>query len=86
MTTDPTPPISPDHLSELAAAGGICDRCGGVHVMGMDQAIHMIALQNQRGVELPWCSCSPCAECGAWKEKAAVLIPQIEAEHRGQRR
>jgi hypothetical protein len=82
MTLDPQPPISPEQLRELAAAGGICDRCSGVHVIGMDQVIHMIALQNQRGVKLPWCSCSACPECGPWKEKAALLIEQLASERR----
>ncbi len=82
ITTDPKPPITPEHLSELAAVGGICERCGGVHVMGPDQVVHMLALKNQRGIKLPWCSCPACAECGAWKERAAVLIEQFESERR----
>ena len=74
--------IDPEHLKELAAAGGICDRCGGVHLMGSDQVIHMIALKRERKVALPWCTCSPCPECGPWKDKAAVMIEQLESERR----
>lgn len=46
-------------LRELAAAGGICEVCGGVHVRTIDHAI-LASIAN-----LPFCDCPACPVCEA---------------------
>ena len=64
-----TEPAFPEHeLRELIAAGGVCERCGGLHIPNIEAA-----LLAPKG--LPWCNCE-CSICGPFREAVHELMAQ----------
>lgn len=56
-------PVSPELVEGLAAAGAICERCGGIHGVSIDQLIVALSVQRKTGTALPWCHCPDCSVC-----------------------
>lgn len=88
MATEPTPPqntpeIPEEWIKELADAGALCQVCGGIHLVSMDQLL-LASPQKffgaSSGVEVPWCSCPRCPDCGPWKETAATTAERLQRE------
>lgn len=63
--------MTPEHLRDLAAAGGVCAQCGGVHVTNADTAILTIA------GGLPWCDCD-CPTCRDYQTRLAALVSRLK--------
>lgn len=82
-----TPAIPEEWIQELAAAGALCQVCGGIHLVSMDQLILASPQKffgESSGVEVPWCSCPRCPDCGPWKKTAAATAERLLRESNGE--
>jgi len=80
---DPNAAEIPDEwVKELAASGALCQVCGGVHLVSMDQLILVTQTNRLTGAELPWCTCPRCPDCGPWKDTASATAERLLRERR----
>jgi hypothetical protein len=68
-----TPPLPPDAITALAEAGAVCQTCGGVHMVSIDQFVLVLHAKRTAGIELPWCTCEGCPTCRSDPETAATV-------------
>ena len=80
----PGPDIPEEWIQELAASGAICEKCGGVHLVSMDQLVHALSSKKFSGVEVPWCSCPACPACGPWRDQAEATAQRLVSERPGE--
>lgn len=76
----PEPKIPREAIEELAASGAICQECGGLHQVSLDQLIHWLSVEDRVKVSIPWCRCESCPVCGPFLSRIA---PAIAAHQRG---
>lgn len=69
----PSSLIPEEWLSDLAASGGICVHCGGVHVPNIDTALSAMTAARDTDVEIPYCSCDGCPVCERFRAAIATL-------------
>jgi hypothetical protein len=91
------PPNIPEDLTRaLAASGALCERCGGIHQVSVDQVVLALYTQNlthpprnqgefvratkATGVAVPWCTCGE--ECPTCGPFLAKVTPMIESLQR----
>ena len=78
MATEPNDPEIPEEwVKELAASGALCQVCGGVHLVSMDQLILVLQTNKLSGAEIPWCSCPRCPDCGPWRQTAEATAARL---------
>ena len=84
VAANPAPPNIPDEwVRDLAAAGALCERCGGVHLVSIDQLVLALAARQENGVEVPWCTCrEACSACGPFLLRTAPAIAVVLRERR----
>lgn len=76
MTTnrgDPAGNISVEMIEQLAASGGICPDCGGVHLTRIEVAIHAVNAARENGIALPTCRCD-CPTCRPFREAVRAVL------------
>jgi hypothetical protein len=81
VAADPSKPpeISEEAVEALAASGAICERCGGLHQVSLDQVIGWLATQEKTGVTIPWCSCGEsCPTCQPFLSRIGPTIQNLQ--------
>jgi len=74
------PDIPEQFIKELAASGALCERCGGIHQVSIDQIILTLPgrFTGRSGMELPWCTCAEkCPTCGPFLSKVNPIAESL---------
>ena len=77
---DSGPIISTGLVRDLAAAGALCESCGGMCVPTITVAILALNAAREVGFQVPWCVCAECPACRPFHE-AVVAHAASRGEH-----
>ena len=83
-----TPPdsIPEEWVRELAAAGALCEKCGGLHIVSMDQLVIALHAHKTPRVTVPWCTCAEeCPTCAPFLTKVGPAIAALQRDHEEKR-
>jgi hypothetical protein len=68
-----------DQLAELAASGGICEECGGVHAASVEVMIIAInSSTRDRSLKIPFCTCPSCLICQPLRHALDAVAAKVE--------
>lgn len=67
------PEIPHAAVKELADAGALCDKCGALHVSGIEIGIITRSVAKKTGAPIPWCDCVECPVCKDFRTRLEAI-------------